>query len=329
MSWPLTPCKQNPCVHIIIPPASLSALKLQPAAPLFVAPPVPAAESQPRLTPPPPPPHSSSSHSAPAAAVASDPLFGTVAPVAPAAPLNSAATASAVAANLASLEAWAVYYERTSYEWLQRWSCTFDPQALASHELSAHYARGCRVRLSQFNSNQNFSHHATHQSSQSFNADVHARAESSAWLAAVGTADQQLAAAPVDLLPQAAAAQPEAANFVAPAAPDPLAAAGGFGAGLLALILRAGVTMCASLPPHVLPVSAAPLFAPLRYILSSSQPNGRMGWAVLACILIYLINSDRSAPSRASPLFVQLTRVLQAYQFAKARVSCHSLLQRS
>jgi hypothetical protein len=96
---------------------------------------------------------------------------------------------------LASLEAWAVYYERTSYEWLQRWSCTFDPQALASHELAAHYARGCRARLSQFNSNQNFSHHATHQSSQSFNADVHARAESSAWLAAVGTADQQLAAA--------------------------------------------------------------------------------------------------------------------------------------
>jgi hypothetical protein len=27
--------------------------------------------------------------------------------------------------------------------------------------------------------------------------------------------------------------------------------------------------------------------------LSSSQPNGRMGWAVFACIIIYLINTDR------------------------------------
>ena len=236
---------QDPCIHVIIPPASIVAPKPQPPAPLFVSP-APSHEIQPSFTAP---LRSSDPVAAPPALSAGD----DAASVTPVASSNDGSSASAAAANMTALEAWALYYDRVSFEWLQRWSFTREPQALASHELAAHYARGCRTRLSEKSSNNplwNASNLATSQyPSQFTHADALPHVESSVRAAVAGTAvpaaDHQRAGAPqVDVMPQADAAQVRAANFADPAVPVN-AVAGGVGAGLLALVVRAVVTMCA------------------------------------------------------------------------------------
>lgn len=238
---------QDPCIHVIIPPTSIVAPKPQPPAPLFVAP-APTGEMQPRFTVPlrSPDPVAAPRVAPAALSVGDDAASAFV--VNPVASSNDGPSASAAAANMTALEAWALYYERVSFEWLQRWSFTREPQALASHELAAHYARGCRTCLSNKSSNHDsnlVSHHPSHVT----HADAPPRVESSVRAAAAGTAvlaaDQRHAAAPqVDVMHQADAAQAQAANFVDPAAPIN-AVAGGVGAGLLALVVRAVVTMCA------------------------------------------------------------------------------------
>ena len=155
-----------------------------------------------------------------------------------------------LAAKSASLEAWALYYERVSFEWLQRWGVTRDHEALSNYELAVHYARGCRTSLSELTIKRDSNFTTSSHSSQFVKSDVRSREESTARAAAAGTAlfaaEQHHAVAPqVDIMPQAAAAQPQAANVVDPALPvNP--AVGGVGAGLLALVVRAAVTMCAS-----------------------------------------------------------------------------------
>lgn len=164
------------------------------------------------------------------------------------APSRLQSFSAAAAAKTASLEAWASYYERVSFEWLQHWAVTRDQHALSSHQLAAQYARGCRLRLSDNSNNYDPQIATSHRSSQHTDADAQS-IQTSARADADGTtvvaADHQRAAAPqVELMPQAAAVQPPAANFVDPA-PVNAVAGGGFGAGLLALIVRAAVTMCA------------------------------------------------------------------------------------
>ncbi len=247
---------QDPCVHVIIPPSSILVPKNQLPAPLFVNPP-PVAEIQsilPQLSPTglsqpfapirdavSAPPSSSA-----AAAVAIPSVTSHV-------PFNDLTSSGAATAYRATLDAWASYYERVSFEWLQRWGATRDPQALASHELAAHYARGCRTGLSEYISNYDLNRPTSHLSSQIFNCDSPLRVDSNVRAAEVGTAlhaaDQQLAAAPrVDLLPLDAADQPQAANLVDPAMPaNAMAGGAAAGAGLLALLVRAAVTMYACL----------------------------------------------------------------------------------
>jgi hypothetical protein len=174
--------------------------------------------------------------------------------VASATPLSITSSATTGASNVASLEAWALYYERVSLDWLQRWNFTHDLQALASHELAAQYARGCRQCLSENNSNSRSNLPTNYQSSDSSlfcNIDACSRIESGGRAAAAANlsiaADQQRVAAPqVEIFPQAAAAQAQVANAVDAGVPaNPIG--GGFGAGLLAIIVRAAVTMCVCL----------------------------------------------------------------------------------
>jgi hypothetical protein len=316
----------------------VSAPVPQPLSPLSVA--SAAAQIQPRFTLPSPSGSSDPFVTVPARALPDLLSAGAAAAppfVASATPLSMATSQSVGASNVASLEAWASYYERVSLEWLQRWGVTRDPQALASHELAAQYALGCRKCLSENNSNHRSNLPTDNQSSYSSlfcNIDARTRIEVGGRAAAPGTisiaADQQRAAAPqVEIFPQAAAAPAQVANGVDAAAPvNPVV--GGFGAGLLAIIVRAAVTMCACLRPRASLVMLSVRNAISRYILSSSQPNGRMGWAVFACIIIYLINSDRFDRLLFSPdCFSALTTysAFQALLFAQACVSRHAFLQ--
>ena len=227
-------------MHVIIPPSSILAPRPQPPVPLSVNP-APAAELQSNV---PAPSHSRLSEpvapmlSASAAVAASSLTF------------NDASSSSVTAAYRASLEAWASYYERVSFEWLQRWGATRDPQALASHELAAQYARGCRTGLTESISNYGSNLQTSYPSSLLINSDSPSRADSSAraveFASGILVANQQRALAPhVDIPPLAAADRPpQAANIVDPAAPANAVGAGG-GAGLLALVVRVAVTMYA------------------------------------------------------------------------------------
>ncbi len=226
-------------MHVIIPPSSILAPRPQPPAPLSVNS-APAAELQSIIPAP--------SHSSLSEPVA--PMLSASAVAASSLTFNDASSSSAAAAYRASLEAWASYYERVSFEWLQRWGATRDPQALASYELSAQYARDCRTGLTESSSNYGSNLQSSYPSSLLINSDSPSRADSSvrAVEAAAGilVANQQRAPAPhVDIIPLAAADRPpQAANIVDPAAPANAVGAGG-GAGLLALVVRVAVTMYA------------------------------------------------------------------------------------
>jgi hypothetical protein len=244
---------QDPCIHVIIPPSSISVTKSLPTAASVVSP-QPVAEIQCNI--PQPCQSGPSEPLAPtrdAVAMLSPGAAVSIPSIASYVPFNDSTAASAASAYRATLDAWASYYERVSFEWLQRWGATRDPQALASHELAAHYARGCRAALSDMISNCDLNRPMSYQSSQFFNFDSPSRVDSSARAAEVGTAvlaaDQQRAPAPhVDLLPLDAGDQAHAGNFVDPAMPaNPMAGGAAAGAGLLALLVRAAVTMYAYL----------------------------------------------------------------------------------
>jgi hypothetical protein len=93
-----------------------------------------------------------------------------------------------LAAKSASPEAWALYYERVSFEWLQRWGVTRDHEALSNYELAVHYARGCRTRLSELTIQRDLNFTTSSHSSQFVKSDARSREESTAREAAAGTA---------------------------------------------------------------------------------------------------------------------------------------------